>query len=279
MTNTKWIGVGLLALGVLVIFFSLKKPTSSSKAAATAEMGYVEVFRGHALLFRGLEKTDISERATIFEQDRLETAFDAEALIELHSGMKARLMPNTSVTLLPVDNKTQIVIAQGDLTVEGASPVVQITREGQIFESADYQPKNRGIVIEVTPISGLPSIEDKPVTQKNNPDVKEPENSQTEEVDAKGSLTESYITSVLRSQRQNFFKCYSQLLQKNPNTKGRVAISFTIVESGKISQSNLLQSNFQEESFHRCLMQVLTRISFHPYHGKPITTVFPLKFE
>ena len=92
-------------------------------------------------------------------------------------------------------------------------------------------------------------------------------------------LTPSYIVDTLKSQKGIFYKCYTQLLQKNPGVVGETSISMTIEPNGKISRSDVTSSQMNDASFKKCLIEATARIEFKPFRGDAITTVFPLKFE
>jgi hypothetical protein len=86
-------------------------------------------------------------------------------------------------------------------------------------------------------------------------------------------------SSILNNHRNYFFKCYTQLLQKQTEAKGEVFLNFTIENSGKISSCEVNSQQMKDESFHRCLKEVMMRIEFMPFKGPAISTLFPLKFE
>jgi hypothetical protein len=92
-------------------------------------------------------------------------------------------------------------------------------------------------------------------------------------------LSETEISSVMSGYRSAFFKCYTQLLQKNPSAKGDVSLSFTIENNGKMSAADVVSSHIQNDNFKKCLLEVLRRIEFRSFSGPPVSALFPLKFE
>ena len=79
--------------------------------------------------------------------------------------------------------------------------------------------------------------------------------------------------------KNDFFKCFGQLIQKNPLASGQVLISFTIEKMGSTTKVEISKSDILDSSFKSCLIEVVARTHFRAFSGASITTVFPLKFE
>jgi hypothetical protein len=92
-------------------------------------------------------------------------------------------------------------------------------------------------------------------------------------------LTEDEISGVMASHRSSFFKCYTQLLQKEPQAKGETTLSFTIDNSGKLMTYDMTSAKLQRPEFKKCLLDVMSRVTFRPFQGQPVSTLFPIKFE
>jgi hypothetical protein len=87
------------------------------------------------------------------------------------------------------------------------------------------------------------------------------------------------ISDRLARQKIRIYRCYSQLLQKKPEAKGKLALHFTVTNLGKVEEAEMTSSQFTDENFHKCLVEVIKRTDFMPFKGNTMATLLPLKFE
>lgn len=92
-------------------------------------------------------------------------------------------------------------------------------------------------------------------------------------------FTEDKISERLQLQSRYFFRCYSHLLENDPSQKGKVVVGFTIGSQGEVSFAQIASSDFDNDVFHRCLVDVVQRTPFPSFEGRPISTLFPIEFE
>ena len=95
----------------------------------------------------------------------------------------------------------------------------------------------------------------------------------------KEQISQIEIENILNTKKNDFFKCFGQLIQKKPLASGQVLISFTIEKGGNTSKVEVSKSEINDVSFNSCLIEVVSRTHFRAFSGGPIATVFPLKFE
>lgn len=255
---------GLVLLGIsLFISSKTDKSLFSQKPLARIEQGL-----GQAFVFRKnmTVKEKLVRKNFLYHLDTIETAADGDAVIEFDSAYRIRMLENTLVTIENDRGKTTLILKRGDLRVEnyGQEGTVYISVNGSRWNATDYemvykkQARNEAFPETTSSSSPSPSTSTKPSTT---------------------GLSPEYVQDVLKSQRNSFFKCYTQLLQRTPGVVGQATLSFTIAKTGKVTQPTVSSSNINDQAFRKCLTEALTRIEFKSFSGEPITTLFPLKFE
>ncbi|MBO9668406.1 MAG: AgmX/PglI C-terminal domain-containing protein, partial [Bdellovibrio sp.] len=91
-------------------------------------------------------------------------------------------------------------------------------------------------------------------------------------------LTSEFIQDTLRAQRNSFFKCYTQLLQRTPGVVGQASVGFTIERSGKVSQADITSSSIADPAFKKCLIEAIRRVEFKSFGGDPSLSKILFKF-
>jgi hypothetical protein len=246
-------GLALLGLSALLIQQRSVVSDSSRLARVTHESGTVSLLHPNLS-----QKENIQFSGSIFHLDSVETDETGDASIEFDDNSRLRLFPNSLVTLAKEDGRIIVILKHGDIKVERAtSDHLLIAKNGERLAAKDYN----GSELQKTPTSSALAN----VTPGSPAKDK--------------ALTEQDISQVMNNYRAHFFKCYTQLLQKDPNAKGDVSLSFTVENSGKLSAADVVSSTIKNDEFKKCLLEVLRRIEFHSFSGPPVSTLFPLKFE
>ncbi len=265
----------LLFLGLGFIFAVLFAPKVFNKGPEPKNMvANLQATNGSIIVTRHVsrQKKRIKNGEKIYEFDWLETGSTGEGLLVFNNGAQVKIRPQTALTIENfADNKYNLLLRRGDIEIvsAGKTESLWIIRDGERILAENYQPALNDLVIqaELTP------------TPTNSPEPDSITAPTTTEKEQGEGLTNDYIATILRQQRQNFFRCYSQLLQKMPDSKGRLSISFSIEPNGKINNSQIVTTTFTDDSFHRCIIDVVSRVQFHSFSGSAISTLFPLKFE
>lgn len=129
----------------------------------------------------------------------------------------------------------------------------------------------RGIAIRPLTISDI-----KPIAPPKSPLPQSPPPSQ--EVNMK-PLTNNEIEDVFAHHQRQFQNCWVQRLKDNPELKGTVSFRVTISPRGKVSETQLSNSEIDDTLMLQCLSSTLSRLSFREFRGDPIEVLFPLEFE
>jgi hypothetical protein len=252
---------GLVLLGLSASLINKKSPTppnNSRLARVTHDSGTVSLLHPNLS-----QKEKIEFSAPAYHLDSVETDDTGDASMEFEHGGRIRLFPNSLVTLAQeqVNDQSHVVVIlkHGDIKVEKVGTAeLLIAKNGERLNAAEYN----GSQLQQTPVT--PAIVN---------------NDSTGMAAADKGLSEQDISAIMNNYRASFFKCYTQLLQKEPTAKGDASLSFTIENNGKMSAADVVSSNIKNDDFKKCLLEVLRRIEFRSFSGPPISTLFPLKFE
>lgn len=255
--------IGVLCLGLSLFLSSRSEKTPFAQkplASLTPQSGRMAIFRKNMTV-----KEIPVQKSFVFSLDTIETGADGEASLEFDSGYRLHIPENVLMTVTGSPDETTLILKKGDIQVEnfGSEGSVFISKEGSRWTANDYEliyKKRQGD-------STLPDV-------SANADT-----SNIPALQPKEGLSPDYIQDMLRGQRQNFFKCYAQLLQRTPGVTGQASLSFIIDRSGKILQPEVASSSIADAVFKKCLLEALQRMEFKSFTGDPISTVFPLKFE
>lgn len=258
---------GFLLLGLILVgistYYSFFAP---QEQVQEIRLGRIERETGKAYVLRNgyTQKENVDRKVNLFNLDSVETMETGEAILAFESAYRVRLSNNTLVTLEKIDDRESfhvlLIVKRGDVRVEnfGREGELFIAKNGERISATDYNS---------SALARAPVEPPQPNEAFSNPAPKDQ------------SLAEAEIATTMNNHRSSFFKCYTQLLQREPSAKGNVSLSFTIENSGKLSVAEVTASQLTNEDFKKCLLEVLRRIEFRSFKGPSISTLFPLKFE
>ncbi|PWU14014.1 MAG: hypothetical protein C5B49_13840 [Bdellovibrio sp.] len=259
-----WV-VGLLIFGfiALAVSFWLEKRARRERDSMV-RIGQVERNYGTVFLFRpgSDQKKKVTQLDFLSPLDSVQTDEQSEARIALENNAVVRILPESLVTFERVELndgfQDVLVLQRGDIHVEDGG------REGEFFVAKNGQ-RVPGTHYHETNLSKEPI--EKPVSLE----IRANETSQ--------GLSDDEINNLVGTQRGNFMKCYTKLLQKEPEAKGDLSLNFTIETSGRVGSIEVSAPRLQDDEFRKCISSVLNRVQFRTFTGAAISTYFPLKFE
>ena len=100
-----------------------------------------------------------------------------------------------------------------------------------------------------------------------------------EETFGTGSLDQSQIKSVVTRRMGAINGCYEKQLKRNPKLAGKVRVQFTILESGRVSDVQIVEDTLGDSEVARCMTARMGGWRFPPPAGGTITVRFPFIFE
>ncbi len=260
MKKNNWLVPFFIATGVALVAFSIfgpkvELPTGLDKKKVFAKV--IEKTGNSKVVNADLsDQLNIEFNQKINAKDLVQTDSESEVVIEFYNSSQFRITEKSEVLIDELEEgKPLVVIRSGDIYIEkfGKSHSFWIRKEGQLYSAVDY------------------AISDK----NNSLHLKEeiPTNLN------KGQLSQIEIESVLNRKKNDFFKCFGQLIQKNALAGGQVLISFTIEKNGLTSKIEISKSDIQDNTFKSCLVEVVARAKFRSFDGASVATVFPLRFD
>ena len=273
--NRQYLTAALALLGIFFLtisFFSLKSnsPTTNLIRVATLihETGKIEVIRA------GLtQRSKVETRTDLNNFDSVETFEIGEATLIFENGFHVRVFENSLLTLEKVNDPENehvvVVIKRGDIRIDkkGRANELVIAKGGERVDALAYDDS--------------PTHQRAAAAAETNPALREDEHVASN-ASTNPSLTDEEISGTMNNHRSSFLKCYAHLAQKNPHIKGESTLTFTIENSGKptmLSIASQLSPKVPDDEFNRCLKEVVQRITFKPFSGPQVSTIFPLKFD
>jgi hypothetical protein len=106
-----------------------------------------------------------------------------------------------------------------------------------------------------------------------------PDGSQVVPSKTAGPLSKEMIDGSIKANRSYFMKCFAHHLQRKPDSKGSMVLNFTILESGKVTAPEVIDSTFFDRQFHDCIVDSLTRIPFPSFDGSSVSAMIPMQFQ
>jgi TonB family protein len=98
--------------------------------------------------------------------------------------------------------------------------------------------------------------------------------------EVKGSLDKDIIRRIVRAHINDVRSCYNQGLTKNPNLQGRVAITWTIDKTGKVTESKVQESSVEDPAVAPCIADAVKTWKFpKPKGGGQVVVTYPFNLS
>lgn len=256
MESSQKTALGFIFGGLFLVglFFLVSKNLAPSKSPIE-NIALAALNSGDAYIWKsspGL-KEKLNQRTWLKNLESIETMAESDVSIEFPTNYQIRVQPQSLITFEEKEGTVVMNIKKGDIDVEafGKENSLFILKEGQKISAIDY---------------GLSK------TQKSNPEA-------DNRTDGSEKLTQKMIQDVLKNTKNQFYKCYTQLLQKTPGVSGQASISFTILASGRVSSPEVSGSTLSDPSLKKCLINVIERVEFPSFRGPAVQTSIPIRFE
>lgn len=259
MENSKKWALGFIVFGMIFLgLFTILSSKQNRSLQSATEIAIAEVYSGETFVLRSQppQKEKIINRKWIRALESIETGPSADVILEFKSNFRIKPNPQSLVTLDSKDGVDLILIKKGNITFENYGPEgsLFILKDGQKINGTEY-----GLAQEKK------SVEPRTAVQSN--------------ASKNTRLTHKMIQDLLNNAKVQFYKCYSQLLQKTPGVNGQASIAFMIQPTGRVSQPEITSSSLSDSQFKKCLIGVIERVEFPPFSGNTISTEFPIRFE
>lgn len=255
----KWLVPALILVGLSLIIVSFWTPKNQSgRDSSEEQIAHVVEKSGEVRVSNNEMPESVSLRvnSSLKAHDLVQTSDHADVAIQWKNEGQFRVMEKSEVLMDQLDNgQFLVVVRSGDIFIEkfGEAPSFWVRKEGQLLSASDFALSDK---------SKLSKLKD-PVPTKAS----------------EGQVSQAEIETILNAKKTDFFKCYGQVLQRNPQAQGSVLISFTILNQGQTAKVEVSRTDINDSQFKSCLTEVVARTQFKSFTGAPITMVFPLKFE
>ncbi len=223
------------------------------------------------------------EGKTINVSDTIITGLNSSALIEINNVHNVRIQPNSIIKLNTLKDKSELFVIRGS---------VQSSFKSELFRNK----KNYSIKYNHIPLTQRLEInlnENEINLNKSSMNLSLFQEKYIRNISDNSLLKKSekllnpyienhinnMIKTRLNNQKKRIYRCYSNILQKDNNSNGKISLSFILKETGKVESISISSSDFKEEGFHKCLKDIIVRTNFLPFKGSNITAYLPLKFQ
>lgn len=90
-----------------------------------------------------------------------------------------------------------------------------------------------------------------------------------------GRLDASAIRGVVRDHRDELGFCFAWQLHQHPELEGRVTMSFTIGEDGRVTEAEVVDDQLGDETVLRCFVNVTRRMEFPAPEDGEVSVRYP----
>ena len=199
----------------------------------------------------------------LFPMQKLMTSFDSQALIDL--GTKFWLMPNSYIRLAKRGGKYDVHVLSGKVKLKGEpSKKVRFFVEVKETEGALIQ---KGAIAQLTSLS----MDDIQMEKPSSPQAMGPNS----------SIDERQIHQTFKLHQRFVEKCFIKHYSRaNGQTRsGKVWIRFMVGKAGRLQQPTVRKSDYKDEAFHSCLLEVVSRVRLKSYKGPQVQVEFPIDIQ
>ena len=172
------------------------------------------------------------------------------------------------------------VLSSGGLDVDLDSAMNNIKGGGfAIAESVGIKnrlSKHNGKIIS---INGLKTAAVGPINigKKNLANISASIEAEVPEND--NNPSDKRISNAFKKRLKGLKSCYERVLKVKPNLQGKINISITILQSGKVESVEILQNTMAEDKVESCIISKIRRWRFPVLKKEELTVSFPIIFS
>ena len=95
-----------------------------------------------------------------------------------------------------------------------------------------------------------------------------------------GGLNGQDIVLVIRKNLNPIRHCYDRLLQRSPNSGGKIKVRFVVAQDGRVSSASVVSSTISDATMKSCVASQVRRWKFpRPRGGSSVTVNYPFAFN
>lgn len=94
------------------------------------------------------------------------------------------------------------------------------------------------------------------------------------------SIDKDALRRTVEERNASFTACYDDALERNPKMRGRVAVKFTVEETGRVSDAiKTAGTTVKDEEMVGCVVGIFKSIEFSDWAKEKAVITYPLDFE
>lgn len=254
---------GLLAVFTigLLVFFLISTDLNLFKSKKIHKVGHVVSIDGTVMGKAGTDGyfKNLEAGSSIPSSFQLVTGLNSQAT--LFFGEEFQVSANSSLELFKKAGRFEIRVLSGKAVRKGLNPVVDFIVDNKKVDSLEISPPTSaslpqidGVKMQTSPKSSLSQFD--PELQKR--------------------LQETFKLHQ-RFVEKCFIKHYERV--KGQTQSGQVVMQFKIVQKGQINDISVQRSDYKDEDFHSCLVEVVSRVQLKYFDSQPVTVNFPIELK
>lgn len=200
---------------------------------------------------------NLKKGAPIYKGSRLVSGFASQA--QIHFGVPFRIEENSSLRLDEKSGHLEVHLLAGTLHAEQTQLNTQFFVNGQRVTSSKI------------------ASESKP--QLTNLDIEKMPDKKLNEFYQKDQELQKNLRQTFKLHQRFMEKCFIKHYERRQgDTKsGTIMVSFQLLGNGRISDTKVKSSDFKDDEFHRCIIEVVSRARLKYYQGESKTVDFPIQ--
>ena len=256
-------------------------------------MGRIVQLEGNAKIISGNKELSvagpISEPSYLTNGDRLEISDNSKATLILNSQDEFLLGPSTSLMLQLWNTKDgqspiymTLLSGKVDLQKAGVRGRAYLVKQGRLFvPGQEIQNQRLNLILNQKEIDI--ELSENQLSDSASEDL-EPAGETTvldEQVSSiePETLSNEYIDDSISRKQIQLQKCWLSRVKSSSVQKGKLVVQFEISRRGKVKDTKIIDSDFNDETLHNCIVGVIERINFRSFKGPEISLSYPIQLE
>lgn len=272
----------ILLSGILIGLSFILTPSQIRHLKGEKEIAQLLTTQGDVKVIRyqNMETELVKQKTWLFASDIVETSEFSAANLNFSDTAALLIKENTWFTIDQSKDRIVVYLKKGDIKILSPAKKLKIfiNTQGEDVPLEQYQAYTYQIpTLKLGPtdaVTAPPEIKATVNVETLNPTPPE------EKKEENKAPLQDLIVATLQKEKTNYYKCYTNFLQKQKVQAIEANISLTITKEGKSISPKVLSLSTQDPEIKDCLVNVTSRIEVKGYKSdEEITTTFPLKFE
>ena len=258
MNKGFWLAVLILATFSFFSFNLVRSPAPIGESA-----GRILKVQGEVLSKAETQDffVEAKKNQALFPMHKVLTGFDSHAQVQF--GRSFSMMPNSSIRLERNEKDYNIHVLSGRVKLEGED-----SNNTHFFISGK---EVQGPLIDKGALAQLSNI------SLDSIQLEKPNHTNSKTT----AISEKQIHQTFRLHQRFVEKCFIKHYSrtKGQTQSGKVWIRFRVSKSGQLLQPKVRKSDYKDEDFHTCLLEVVSRVQLKNDSGEEVQIEFPIDIQ